>query len=278
VDHKPVEDFLSVPKTIILEEAKTIQVIRDGQALDVVIPPSFISRLIRAKSPDFISVRFPFEVARFSTGSPAEKAGLKINDRIIGLNDSLLLFYDEFRNVAPRYKNREVRVMVLRGGDTLRIPVTVTAEGKIGVYPKSLASYFKLKEHTYNVLTAIPAGFEKAFEGAGNYLKSIRLIFSQEKAYESVGGFISIGSIFPSTWDWQSFWSLTAFLSIMLAILNVLPIPALDGGHVTFLLYEIIFRRKPGDKFMEYAQIAGMIILLGLLVFANMNDIIKLFR
>jgi len=278
VDHKPVEDFLSVPKTIILEEAKTIQVIRDGKALDVLIPPGFISRLIRAKSPDFIAVRFPFEVARFSTGSPAEKAGLKINDRIIGLNDSLLLFYDEFRNTAPRYKNQEVRVMVLRGGDTLRIPVTVTDEGKIGVYPKSLAGYFTLKEHSYNVLTAIPAGFEKAFEGAGNYLKSIRLIFSQEKAYESVGGFISIGSIFPSTWDWQSFWSLTAFLSIMLAILNVLPIPALDGGHVTFLLYEIIFRRKPSDKFMEYAQIAGMIILLGLLVFANMNDIIKLFR
>ena len=103
-------------------------------------------------------------------------------------------------------------------------------------------------------------------------------MFSQEKAYESVGGFITIGSIFPSTWNWLAFWSLTAFLSIMLAILNVLPIPALDGGHVLFLLYEITFRRKPSEKFMEYAQYAGMILLFGLLIFANMNDIYKLFR
>jgi len=113
----------------------------------------------------------------------------------------------------------------------------------------------------------------------GNYLKQLKLIFSPEaKAYESVGGFITIGNIFPSTWDWQSFWSLTAFLSIMLAILNVLPIPALDGGHVMFLFYEIITGRKPSDKFLEYAQIVGMVLLFGLLIFANGNDIVKLFR
>jgi len=154
----------------------------------------------------------------------------------------------------------------------------VPNEGLIGVYPKGPATYFTLKEKNYNLITAIPAGFAKAFDGAANYLKSIKLLFSQDKAYESVGGFISIGNIFPSTWDWQAFWSLTAFLSIMLAILNVLPIPALDGGHVMFLLYEIIFRRKPSDKFMEYAQYVGMALLLGLLLFANGNDIVKLFR
>jgi regulator of sigma E protease len=128
------------------------------------------------------------------------------------------------------------------------------------------------------VISAIPAGISKAFVGAGNYIKSIKLLFSQEKAYESVGGFISIGNIFPSVWDWQSFWSLTAFLSIMLAILNVLPIPALDGGYVMFVLYEIIFRRKPSDKFMEYSTMVGMILLFGLLIFANLNDILKFFH
>jgi regulator of sigma E protease len=168
--------------------------------------------------------------------------------------------------------------MVLRGADTLNIPVKVASNGTIGVYAKSIADFLEFKEKHYNLLSAIPAGFVKAFQGVGNYLKSIRLIFTQEKAYESVGGFISIGSIFPSVWNWESFWGLTAFLSIMLAILNVLPIPALDGGHVVFLLYEVIFRRKPSDKFMEYAQITGMIILFGLLIFANANDIIKLFR
>ena len=116
------------------------------------------------------------------------------------------------------------------------------------------------------------------FEKTADYLKSLKLLFKQEKAYESVGGFISIGSLFPDVWDWLTFWTWTAFLSIMLAVVNVLPIPALDGGHVMFLLYEIIFRRKPSDKFMEYATITGIIILLGILIFANLNDVLKLFR
>ncbi|HNQ83100.1 MAG TPA: site-2 protease family protein, partial [Bacteroidales bacterium] len=129
------------------------------------------------------------------------------------------------------------------------------------------------------ILQAIPAGFVKTIDGIANYLKQLKLLFSPEiKAYESVGGFISIGSIFPATWDWQAFWRLTAFLSIMLAILNLLPIPALDGGHVMFLVYEIVSGRKPSDKFMEYAQIVGMVLLFGLLIFANLNDVLRLFK
>ncbi|NCA75717.1 MAG: RIP metalloprotease RseP [Alphaproteobacteria bacterium] len=278
VDHKTVEDFASIPKTIILEEAKSIQVIRNDQPLDIKIPAGIISKMIKHTSADFISVRFPFEAAKFSNGSPAEAAGIKINDRIIGLNDSLLLFFDQFRSDIQKYKNTAVRVMVLRGSDTLRIQVNVPKEGLIGVYPKNPADFLTFSEKDYNLISAMPAGVVKTFDGAWNYVKSIKLLFSQEKAYESVGGFISIGNIFPSTWNWHAFWSLTAFLSIMLAILNVLPIPALDGGHVMFLLYEIIFRRKPSDKFMEYAQIVGMVLLFGLLIFANGQDIMKLFR
>ncbi len=278
VDHKTVEDFASIPKTIILEEAKSIQVIRNDQPLDIKIPAGIISKMIKHTSTDFISVRFPFEAAKFSNGSPAEAAGIKINDRIIGLNDSLLLFFDQFRSEIQKYKNTAVRVMVLRGSDTLRIQVNVPKEGLIGVYPKNPADFLTFSEKDYNLISAMPAGVVKTFDGAWNYVKSIKLLFSQEKAYESVGGFISIGNIFPSTWNWHAFWSLTAFLSIMLAILNVLPIPALDGGHVMFLLYEIIFRRKPSDKFMEYAQIVGMVLLFGLLIFANGQDIMKLFR
>ncbi|MDD4552715.1 MAG: RIP metalloprotease RseP [Bacteroidales bacterium] len=278
IDHKTVEDFASIPKTIILEEAKSIQVIRNDQPLDIKIPAGIISKMIKHTSADFISVRFPFEAAKFSNGSPAEAAGIKINDRIIGLNDSLLLFFDQFRSEIQKYKNAAVRVMVLRGSDTLRIQVNVPKEGLIGVYPKNPADFLTFSEKDYNLISAIPAGAVKTFDGAWNYVKSIKLLFSQEKAYESVGGFISFGNIFPSTWNWHAFWSLTAFLSIMLAILNVLPIPALDGGHVMFLLYEIIFRRKPSDKFMEYAQIVGMVLLFGLLIFANGQDIMKLFR
>jgi regulator of sigma E protease len=203
---------------------------------------------------------------------------MQINDKIIGLNDSLFNFFDQFRASIQKYKNQNVTVVVMRGRDTLRLQVQVPEAGLIGVYPKAPGNYFAFKEKSYNIITAIPAGVVKTFDGAGNYIKSIKLLFSQDKAYESVGGFITIGNIFPSTWDWSAFWSLTAFLSIMLAILNILPIPALDGGHVMFLFYEIIVGKKPSDKFMEYAQIAGMVILFGLLIFANGQDIIKLFR
>jgi regulator of sigma E protease len=201
-----------------------------------------------------------------------------VDDRIIGINDSLTPFYDQFRSMIKKFKNQQIAVKVLRKGDTLSIPLKVPDAGLIGVQAKSPAGYLGYAEKQYTLFSAIPAGFLKTFEGAGNYIKSMKLLFSQEKAYESVGGFITIGSIFPATWDWAAFWSLTAFLSIMLAILNVLPIPALDGGHVMFLFYEIIFRRKPSDKFMEYAQIVGMVLLFGLLIFANGQDIMKLFR
>ena len=278
IDHKKVEDFEDIPKTIILEQARTIQVLRDGVPIDLDIPKGAISKLIQYKTPTFLLPRIPFEIGMFSTGSPAKKAGLQIGDRVIGFNDTLVPFFDEFRGALRKFKNQQISIIVLRNKDTLKFPVNVTAQGLIGAQRKDLASFFNLKEKSYTIISAIPAGVTKAFEGAGNYIKSIRLLFSQEKAYESVGGFISIGNIFPATWDWMSFWSLTAFLSIMLAVLNILPIPALDGGHVLFLLYEIIFRRKPSDKFMEYAQIVGMVILFGLLIFANLNDILKLFR
>jgi regulator of sigma E protease len=278
VDHKKVEDFTQIPKQIILEEAKTIEVLRDGQEIEVLIPEKFISRLINQKTPDFLSVRVPFIAGSFTSVSSAKEAGIRVDDRIIGLNDSLMTYFDQFREVIRLHKGEEISMTVLRGTDTLHIPVKVSEAGVIGLYPKGPAAFMSFSEKKFTFLQAIPAGFVQAFQGAGNYLKSIKLLFTQEKAYESVGGFISIGNIFPSVWDWQSFWSLTAFLSIMLAILNVLPIPALDGGHVMFLLYEIIFRKKPSDRFMEYAQIGGMIILFGLLIFANANDLMKLFR
>jgi regulator of sigma E protease len=278
VDHKYVESFLDIPKTIILNEAKTVQVMRDGTPAEVVIPKEFISKLIKSKSAEFISVRFPFEVDEVASGTPASAAGIQVNDRIIGLNDTLLPYFDQFRSAEQRYKGKQVKIILLRKTDTLRVPIRVTNQGQIGVKPRGPAKFLDFKEKTYTLITAVPAAFVRAFERAGSYVKSIKVIFSQKNAYESVGGFITIGNIFPSSWDWYAFWSLTAFLSIMLAILNLLPIPALDGGFVMFIIYEMIFRRKPSDKFMEYAQITGMVILFGLLIFANGNDIINLFK
>ncbi|MBE0646957.1 MAG: RIP metalloprotease RseP [Bacteroidales bacterium] len=278
VDHIVVEDFMDIPKTIILEEATTIQVIRNDEPFEVLIPEGSISKLIKHKSPDFISVRIPFIVGAFTNDSKGKQAGLLIDDQVIGLNDSMMTFFDQFRDEVQLHKNEMVQVMVLRNNDTVVIPMEVPEGGLLGVYPKPPVEFFTFREKNYNVITAIPAGIVKAYEGTGNYLKSIKLLFSQDKAYESVGGFIAIGSFFPAIWDWQAFWSMTAFLSIMLAVLNILPIPALDGGHVLFLFYEIIFRRKPSDKFLEYAQVVGMVLLFGLLILANANDIIKQFQ
>ncbi len=279
IDNEYIEKFNKIPEKIILDDAKTIQVERNGQKINLEIPDGFLAKLIKHKSPDFISFRVPFEVGDFTKKSAGREAGIQIDDKIIALNDKPTEYFYDFYNELQKHKNEEIKVSILRSSDTVDINVTVPNEGKLGIFRKPLENYFEFSKVNYSIFTAIPAGVVKAYKGVGNYLKQLKLLFNPDiKAYESVGGFITIGSIFPAQWHWQSFWTLTAFLSIMLAILNVLPIPALDGGHVMFLMYEIITRRKPSDKFMEYAQITGMVLLFALLIFANGNDIIKLFR
>jgi len=279
IDNDTVEDFLKIPIKLILDEAESIQVLRDGTKQEIQIPSGFLAKLVKHKNPAFISIQFPYEVGRFSENSTAKEAGLKENDRVIALNGQYMEYFNDYVDVIPQYINDSITLTVVRENDTLDLLIQVPESGKIGVYPKELQNYFDFKEKNYSLVEAVPAGVTKAFRGIGSYLKQLKLLFSPEvKAYESVGGFITIGNIFPAKWNWQQFWRLTAFLSIMLAILNILPIPALDGGHVMFLFYEIIAGRKPNEKFMEYAQIVGMIILFALLIFANGNDIVKLFR
>ena len=277
VDNQQVDDFLRIPGRIILDRAKAIQVVRDEKPFEVIIPGGILAKMLKHKSPDLIAPRMPFEVEKLGKSSPAGDAGVKVGDRIVGINGIVTPYFDQFRTEVLKCKNQNIRLLALRGVDTLKFNLKVTPEGYIGVFNRSPEKYFSKK--SYSLFAAIPAGVVKAYKGVGNYLKSLKLLFSPEvKAYESVGGFITIGNIFPSEWDWQSFWGMTAFLSIMLAILNVLPIPALDGGHTLFLLYEMATGRKPSDKFLENAQIVGMVILFALLIFANLNDVIKLFR
>jgi len=279
IDGKVVEDFYQIPITLILDEADHILVERDSMIMNVPIPEGAIGKLVKHKSPDFISIRFPYIVEKFGENSPAEAAGMAVGDRLIAFNGRPMQYFHEYIREIPNHKGSEITISALRGADTLQFTFTVPEEGIIGVYRVSPEEFFEFNTRDFSFAEAIPAGIVKGYRGIGDYLKQLRLIFSPEvKAYESVGGFITIGSIFPSEWDWERFWRLTAFLSIMLAILNLLPIPALDGGHVMFLLYEIIARRKPSDKFMEYAQIVGMVLIFALLIYANGNDIIKLFN
>ena len=279
IDGKIVKDFYQIPITLILDEADYILVERDSMIMNVKIPDGAIGMLVKHKNPDFISIRFPYIVEKFGENSPAEAAGMQVGDKLIALNGEPLKYFHEYIHEVPKQKGEEISIACLRDADTVFISFRVPEEGVIGVYRCSPEEFFAFNTRDYSFVEAIPAGIVKGYRGIGDYLKQLRLLFSPEvKAYESVGGFITIGSIFPAEWDWERFWRLTAFLSIMLAILNVLPIPALDGGHVMFLLYEIIARRKPSDKFMEYAQIVGMIMIFALLIYANGNDIVKLFN
>ena len=280
VDNREIENFLKIIPEIILSSAKTIQVERNDSIVNINLPDSLIHILIKSRKLGFIAPRIPFVIDGFTKESVAEKAGLMKNDSIIMLNDEKIAFFDEFKAQLSKYKNQNVKVTAIRNKkDTIHINVNVPESGLIGVYPVGdISRFFELKKIKYSFLKSIPAGIVKGYETSIDYLKQFKLIFNfKTKAYESLGSFITIGSIFPGSWDWHSFWKLTAFLSIILAIMNILPIPALDGGHVLFVLFEIITGRKPGDKFLEYAQIIGMILLLALFIFATYNDILRLF-
>ena len=276
VEGKEVKKFSDIPKTILLEKANTVTVRRNGELQEVHIPDSLFSSLLN--NPQFISFRVPTVIGGFSKNSPAKEAGLEPGDRIVEVNGKDVRFMDQLREVLATSKGELISVTVEREGDKQSFELTTTSEGMMGFYVGNLDKYFQLEEKRYNFIAAVPAGISKGVQTFQEYLKQLGLIFTPDTgAYKEVGGFITIGKIFPGVWDWYAFWNLTAFLSIILAIINVLPIPALDGGHVMFLFYEILSGQKPSDKFLEYAQIAGMLILLAILIYANGNDIVKLF-
>jgi regulator of sigma E protease len=278
VDGKYVDNFMKIPAEIIVNQAKTITVERNGEVLTIPVSEEMIAKMI--KSPNFISPRFPFIADRFTDDSAGKKAGIEKGDKLISINGKEFPFFDAFKNELSKHKNEEITIGLERNGSFLELTLTVPESGLLGIYPDgNLSSFFELKKIEYSFFEAIPAGFKKAYDTFDNYIKQLKLLFSPKvKGYESLGGFITIGKAFDTEWNWPRFWSFTAFLSIVLAIMNILPIPALDGGHVMFLLYEVITGRKPNEKVMEYAQYAGMILLLSLLLFANGSDIVRLFK
>lgn len=281
VDNQVIDNFAQITSDIVLNNRKTIQVDRNGEIININIPVEYIAQMLKGNGRIDPRTPFrPYNVTAFGKESPARNAGIMPGDELVGINGNKFEWFDEFQSYLALNKSKTVEVNVERNGQQINIPVTLTPEGALGVgTSRSYDEIFELRTVKYGLLASVPAGISKGFTTIGDYLKQFRVIFSKHtKAYESLGGFITIGSIFPGSWDWQAFWNLTALLSIILAVMNILPIPALDGGHVMFLLYEVITGRKPSDKFLEYAQMAGMIILLGLLILANGNDILRLLR
>jgi len=277
LDGEEVEKWKSIHHDIVVNETQVIQVQRDGQLIDIPIPSDMVSQLLKIEFA--MEPRVPAEIGALVEGGGLVKAGAQAGDRFIAVNGKPVSFYDEFIFTTGGVPNTDFDLLALRGADTVMMEVTTDQDGKFGFYNKSYLEYFDPVVVKYSFFQSFPAGIKRGIDITKSYLKQLKMLFKPEtRAYEELGGFIKIGSIFPSTWDWQSFWNMTAFLSIILAIMNILPIPALDGGHVMFLLFEMISGRKPGDKFLEYAQIVGMVILLSLLLYANLNDIIGLFN
>lgn len=285
LDNVKVLKSSDILTSILLNAPKTMQVERNGQMMDIAIPSTFVPDLMARSSKSFsmspvIQPRMPlhpFVVAGFSEESAAKKAGLEKGDELLLLNGKNIEFFDEYLAYLQTQKGESIVLTVNRNGQTKEITTVLGDDALLGIAMKP-QNHFEFATIKYGFFEAIPAGIVRGFNQLHAYLKQFKLIFSSEtKGYKSIGGFGTIASIFPGVWDWNAFWNLTAFLSIILAVMNFLPIPALDGGHVMFLLYEIITGRKPGDKFMEYAQLVGMILLFSLLIFANVNDIIKMF-
>jgi len=281
IDNKHEENFHELISDIVLNNRKTIQIERDGAPLNIEIPSEYVPKLLKGKGQIDTRIPFgPYVIESVGKNTPAKIAGVLPKDQLTGIDDVKFTYYDEFQKYLYNHKQHPVVLNLVRNGENQNISVIPDTLGILGIGRSVvLSQIFDLKTVKYGLLKSIPAGIDKGLKTISDYLKQFKLIFSRHtKGYESLGGFITIGSIFPGVWDWQRFWDLTAFLSIILAVMNILPIPALDGGHVLFLLFEVITGKKPSDKFLEYAQIAGMILLLALLLYANGNDVLRMIR
>ena len=279
IDGVYYENFSDIPEAILISGASEVLVDRNGETVSISIPSNLIERFIDKNESRFIGIAWPYIAQKFDDASVAEAAGVLTGDQLIAINGKEALYFSEYVNTLPSLAGQEIRLSVLRGLDTLHLDMLLGDNGKIGVYyvpPTELITY---DHRDYGFFESFPAGTAMAIDKLDSYVQQMKLIFNPETgAWKGLGGFISIGKQYSPEWDWFSFWNFTAFLSIILAFMNILPIPALDGGHVMFLLGEMITGRKPSDKLLEYAQVTGFLILIALLLLANGNDIIKLFN
>jgi regulator of sigma E protease len=286
VDGEEIKKFSDITIEFINGNNYTIE--RNGLIIKKELPVDFIDKLIsRGKNAGMIvRPRSPFMFAEFQENSLNANSELKDKDIVIAINGQSLKYQDEVESLLNENKGKEISMTVKRGEENKTFNVAVNDNGKLGVVIYGMTfsdleklGYYDLADINYSFADAIPAGINKSYQTLTNYVKQLKKIFNPSTgAYKGLGGFISIGSIFPSTWSAESFWNITAFLSIMLGFMNLLPIPALDGGHVVFTLWEMITGKKPSDKFLEYAQVTGFILLITLLLFANGNDIFRLFQ
>lgn len=273
-DGQPLDMALDDATFRKMVEAEKITVRRGDEYVDVPMPSDFMLRLMRDKK-GFANYRLPFVVDSVMPDSPASAAGLMPGDRFLKI-DSMEVFRSDCMSLFAQSKNEELKLTVLRGADTLTLNITPNESGRICVYMMPLSYFYPPVELTYGFFESIPVGISKGVSKLTGYVSDMKYVFTKE-GEASMGGFITIMGLFPTEFDALLFWEVTAFLSVILAFMNILPIPALDGGHVLFLLYEVVTRRKPSQRFMEVALMLGMMFLFALLLYANANDVIRTF-
>ena len=283
IDGKEIERFNDLNEAILLGGGKAVTIEREGKEAKVDLPIDLIDKIMKDKGSGLVGLRIPFVVVGFQEGSVnAEK--LKEHDIIQSLNGQDTPYNDQVAAILDANKGKTIEAVVKRNGELVTTELIVDPEGKLNVVYAGALPLNNLKElglytiskEKFGLIEAIPVGLDKGADRIASYWNQLKLMVKPETgAYKGVGGFKTMYDIFPSFWSWEVFWNITAMLSIMLAVMNLLPIPALDGGHVLFLLYEIISGRKPSDKFLENAQMIGFFILIGLLLFANGNDIYR---
>ena len=261
--------------------AKQVLIERNGAQQTITMPIDFVDQLSKLEKGPLATIRMPFVVGAVSEES--KNKTLQPKDVVLRLNEEPAKYLDQAKAILEKNKNKLIVAGILRNDKEMQVPVQVDADGKLGVQLAALdlvslekLGYYKVSKQEYGFLESFSVGIQKGADQLVGYGKQLKMIFNPEtKAYKQEGGFAAIFNIFPSTWSWEVFWNITALLSIMLGVMNLLPIPALDGGHVLFLLYEIVSGKKPSDKFLENAQMVGFVLLISLLLFANGNDIYK---
>ena len=271
-DYVP-ENFGMLQADLVRQSTEKVTVLRNGDTATFHVDQNLFGAVLN--TPGMFDLAVPFKIREIAPGSPNADMDLKAGDQVISIDSTDVEFVQDAWTILEAYAGAKVPVSVLRESDTLTMEMAVDTAGKLGVY--LVQPEIMTKEYT--AISAIPAGFRKTFSSIGDYLKDLKMVATPStEAYKSVGSFIAIGQIFPSAWDWYSFLSILALLSIMLGVMNLLPIPALDGGHIVFTLYEMITGKKPSDKFLYIMQVIGMTLIFGLMFLAFGNDIARLIR
>jgi regulator of sigma E protease len=280
IDGRQIEKFNRIVPEIIFNDAQSIQVLRGNDIVNIKIPDRTVNGIIKAQRNSFIGIRFPAVVSEVQKKTEAERMGFRPGDSIVGVNGKPVAYFHEFENIKLANVKKPISVTVVRNGQAVELQGKVPEDKTIGFKPKSPDNFLKYEHVKYGFFPAIGKGFTYTWEQFGNYWQQLRFLFTSKEVEisESVGGIVSFGKLFPSEFTWFEFLQLTAFISIILAFMNLLPIPGLDGGYVIFLLYEMITRRKVNEKVMEYATSVGLVLLLGLMVYANGLDIFRLFK